>query len=306
MKQLTILFAVCIALSLVSGIAGASTPVESLGEVERILYGSERTGALLERIASVERDIFGEVMQGAVLIRIDRARAFLIENRGDGPSLYLQLNLAEWGFLARLTQGQPLIDRITKLEKDLLGLSQSGSLAERSRDLMMMIWGTTDLDIRPVELREGSLVRIRLLTEVDSGKVRVGDEVAFRVIEDVQVEGRIVIPAGAEGYGVIKDVVSAGRLGRDGRVDIDFRTVSAFDGVPIRLKVDEKATEKNLSLELAAGASMAGVILLGPLGLVSGYFVKGRDIHIPAGTEFFVETERTTRTTGFLLRPSSR
>ncbi len=38
--------------------------------------------------------------------------------------------------------------------------------------------------------------------------------------------------------------------------------------MPIHL--DERATERNKSLELAAGASIAGIILLGPIGLTAG------------------------------------
>ena len=58
-----------------------------------------------------------------------------------------------------------------------------------------------------------------------------------------------------------------------------------------------------MSLEMAAGASMAGIVLLGPVGLAGGYFVKGKDVEIPAGTEFFVEVARATRATGLDLRP---
>jgi hypothetical protein len=62
--------------------------------------------------------------------------------------------------------------------------------------------------------------------------------------------------------------------------------------------VDEKATEMNKSLQFAAGASMAGVLLLGPVGLVGGYFVKGKDVAIPVGTEFFVSITTPVQVTG--------
>jgi len=42
---------------------------------------------------------------------------------------------------------------------------------------------------------------------------------------------------------------------------------------------------------LAAGASAAGYIILGPIGVVGGVFVKGHHIDIPAGTELMVEVE---------------
>lgn len=57
-------------------------------------------------------------------------------------------------------------------------------------------------------------------------------------------------------------------------------------------------------MELAAGASMAGVILLGPVGLVSGYFVRGKNVQIVENTQFYVETERAVPTLGFYFRPA--
>ncbi len=78
------------------------------------------------------------------------------------------------------------------------------------------------------------------------------------------VESRVVIPAGVRGIATLTEVSSAGRLGKDGRVVVDFGRLSSLDGTRIKLRVDEKATEKNKSLELAAGgASMAGIVLLG-------------------------------------------
>lgn len=100
------------------------------------------------------------------------------------------------------------------------------------------------------------------------------------------------------------EVTAAARLGKDGRVVLDFGRISALDGTQVPLKVDEKATERNRSLEFAAGASMAGIILLGPVGLVSGYFVRGKDVQIEADTHFFVETTRATPSLGFYFRPA--
>lgn len=304
MKKIAILLAVVLLMGSFPLAVSANTPLDTLTSVEVLLYGEAQTGALLERIDRVERDIYGETQTGAVLIRIDRVQGFLNQNQGNSTSLQLQLNLAEWGFLARLTDGQPLVKRLERLEVDLIGTPLSGPIATRTSELMNMIWGTTKLDVKAVDLKGQSLVRIRMVSDVDSAKNREGEVVRYRVVDDVMVDGRVVIPAGAEGTGRISEVTTAGRMGRDGRVLIDFGSVPALDGSRVSLRVDEKATEKNKSIELAAGASMAGVLLLGPVGLVGGYFVKGQDVKIPMGTEFYLETERALRVSGFLLRPA--
>lgn len=280
------------------------TPLSVLNGLEEVLYGKTQEGSLLGRLEQVELEIYGATQTGPVMIRIENARGFL-ESSVSGTNLKAQLNLAEWGFLERLTSGEPLMNRLDNIETEFFGTPQKGTLAERIKQLMMFIWGTTTLDSKSVEIKEQTLVKISVLTNVDSGTSKVDDKVRYRVTEDVVINGRVVIPKGAEGVGMVTEVVEAGSLGRDGRVTIDFGLVPAFDGSSIPLRISEKATEKNRSLELAAGASMAGVLLLGgPIGLVGGYFVKGKDVQIPKGTEFFVETARTRQVFGFSLTPA--
>jgi hypothetical protein len=286
-----------------STMAANVTPLRSLEMVEELLYGQAQTGALLQRIERVELDIYGQTQEGAVLVRIDRMLTFLQNNDGDG-GLHLQLNLAEWGFSATLSGNKPLLERLQGLEIVLYGAEQPGNISQRAENLMMDIWGTTQLDVKQVTLPAQTLVKIALEKTIDSATADVGDRVEFRVTEDVMVDGRVVIPAGTKSTATVTEVTAAGRLGKDGRVLVDFGSVQALDGTSIRLKVDERATEKNRSLELAAGASMAGIILLGPVGLVGGYFVKGKDVQIEANTQFYVETERSAPVLGFYFRPA--
>lgn len=279
------------------------TPVTVLADLEEVLYGAPQEGSLLFRLEQVEFEIFGSPQSGPVLNRIQRARNYLDSN-ASGSNLKAQLNLAEWGFLAKITDGEPLRQRLANIETELFGVPQEGPVTERIEQLMMFIWGTTELDSVAVEVKEQSLIKIRLLTTLDSSANQVGDIVRYRVVEDLMVDGRVVVPKGAEGFGRVTEVVTAGSVGRDGRVVIDFGAVPALDGSGIPIRISERATEKNRSLELAAGASMAGLMLLGsPVGLVGGYFVKGKDVQIPVGTEFYVETARTTQVLGFSLVP---
>jgi hypothetical protein len=271
--------------------------------VEDMLYGETQVGSLLERIEKVEMDIYGKIQDGAVLMRIDRVLSFLQDSEGDG-GLQLLLNLAEWGFSATLTGEKPMVERLDNLELVLYGAGQPGNISERAERLMLDVWGTTKLDVQQVSLPAQTLVKVALTSEVNSGKAQVGDAVPYHVVEDVMIGGRVVIPVGASGMATVAEVTAAARLGKDGRIVLDFGRITALDGTQVPLKVDEKATERNRSLELAAGASMAGIILLGPVGLVSGYFIRGRDVQIEANTDFYVETTRAVPTLGFYFRPA--
>ncbi len=282
------------------------TPLSSLVAVEKILYGEEQAGALLERIEQMEMDIFGASQEGPVLLRIERINAFLESPHGDKGGLQLFLNLSEWGFTTGVNMADPLLKRLENMETILLGSPQEGNIAHRTEQIMLLVWGTTKLDIKTVDLPEASLVKVALLDTVDSGTAQVGDYVSYKVVENVMVDGRIVIPAGSAGRAKVLEVSSAKRLGRDGRLVLEFGRIASLDGSTVKLRVDERATEENKSLELAAGASMAGVILLGPVGLVGGYFVKGKDVRIEKNVEFFVETERAAKVSGFLLRGAAK
>ncbi|HHT89444.1 MAG: hypothetical protein QM451_08565 [Bacillota bacterium] len=279
------------------------TPLGSLVIVEEMLYGESQTGSLLARIEQVEMDIYGAVQQGAVLMRIDRVLGFLQDSEGDG-GLQLLLNLAEWGFSATLSGEKPMVERLDNLELVLYGTAQPGTISERAEQLMLDVWGTTNLDVKRLTLPAQTLVRVALASTVDSSTAQVGDQVQYRVVEDVMIEGRVVIPLGATGLATVAEATAAGGLGKDGRVVLDFGKITALDGTQVRLRVDETATQRNRSLELAAGASMAGVILLGPVGLVSGYFVRGKNVQIVENTQFYVETERAVPTLGFYFRPA--
>lgn len=307
-KNIVIVLSCLLVVSLISpavspGVSANVTPLSSLEIVEELLYGETQVGSLLERIHKVELDIYGQVQEGAVLMRIDRVLSFLHNAQGDG-GLQLLLNLAEWGFTATLTSEKPISERLNSLEIVLYGTVQNGNISERAERLMLDVWGTTKLDVKKVTLPAQSLVKVALAKTIDSAKAQVGDEIIYRVVEDVMVDGRVVIPIGTSGKARVTEVTAAARLGKDGRVVVDFGKIGSLDGNLVQLKVDETATQKNQSLEFAAGASMAGIILLGPVGLVGGYFVKGKDVKIEANTQFYVETERAMPVSGFYFRPA--
>lgn len=107
-----------------------------------------------------------------------------------------------------------MIERLQGLELVLYGAEQSGNISQRAEKLMMDIWGTTKLDVKRVNLPAQTLVKVALSKTLDSATAEVGDEVIYRVTEDVMVDGRVVIPAGTTSVARVSEVTAAGRLGR--------------------------------------------------------------------------------------------
>ncbi|OUM99701.1 MAG: hypothetical protein BAA04_00565 [Firmicutes bacterium ZCTH02-B6] len=272
-----------------------------LAAAERAIYGSEQAGSLIERVSRVERDVYGETQTGPLLVRIQDVYGYLV-GIGGPYSIGLQLNVVEYLVFQRMNIGVPVSRRLEDLERSVLGTTQQLPLAERVRSLVEMVWPSGELNVRQVTVPKETLVKIHLLTEINSGTSRVGQRVRYRVVDDVMIDDRVVIPAGAEGEGEITAVQSAGRFGQSGRVEVNWGTVPAIDGTRVQLNVSTRAAQQNQ--ELAVAASMAGVILLGPVGLVGGLFVQGQEHVVPVGTQFYVEVDRETQALGLSLTPT--
>ncbi|MGE5553662.1 MAG: hypothetical protein ACM3XZ_07040 [Betaproteobacteria bacterium] len=272
----------------------ASGPLAGLASLERATYGQEGAGSILQRLEQLETDILGGKQEGAIIARLERLNTVL---RGPGESLYFRLSALEW-YLTRTVSREPLAVRLAQMEQLMSGQAGSGPLGPRLAQLAALAWPDGRAGGGPVQLEKGTPIKIKLGTELNSQTSKVGDKVKFQVAQDVKVEGKLIFPAGTPGEGRVTEVISAGNLGRDGRVLVDFGTLVAIDGQALPVAVDEQATEMNKSLQFAAGASMAGVLLLGPVGLVGGYFVRGKDVVIPIGTEFFVSLSASAAATG--------
>lgn len=277
-----------------------------LAAAERALYGNERSGSLLERVARLEQDVYGREQPGALLTRTQNLYSFLTGAAGGGASVVVQLNVVEYMVFQRLTTGVGLVQRIEELERGILGATQQNlPLFERVRSLVEVVWPSGQLNVQPVRVPAETLVKVRLLSELNSATNQVGDRVRYRVVEDVMVDGRIAIPAGAEGEGRVTAVQKARPFGQAGRVEVDWGSATTFDGSAVRFNVSERAARQNQ--ELAVAASVAGLILLGPIlgpiGLAGGFLVQGQEHIVPVGTEFFVEVARAAEVLGLSLTP---
>lgn len=277
-----------------------SGPLASLAGAESTLYGKEEVGALLTRVERLEQDLFGAPQTGALVSRLERIGSTLVAPVGQA-SILSSLATLEW-YVARKVSADPVMKRVTDLEALVLGQIQPGSLSARMQNLSKLTWPEGSFTTAAVKLPKGTLVKIKLLTELNSQSSKVADPVSFRVAEDVLIDGKLVIPAGVAGAGKVAEVNTAGNMGRDGRVVVNFGSILALDGRPVAVEVNEHATEMNKSLQVAAGASMAGVVLLGPVGLVGGFFVKGKNVIIPVGTEFFIEVSAPLDVTGVAIK----
>jgi hypothetical protein len=282
--------------------AGAAdyTILEKAEKVETTVYGAPQSGSLNTRIDALDRTLNGqELLTGSIQNQTDALYTDVYGNSGSDLSLLAAVNMMQWQYSGKITDA-PLLDRVAALEEGINGKAATGSLIGRVRSLRTAMLGNTAFTSQDVVIPAGTIVTMKNLDPLDSETLQKGDIVRFSVAEVVMVGNVIAIPRGMEADGTATTVRKAGRFGRDGKIEITYSTVRAADGTPVPLTVGEKTKEQYKRTAGAVGASAAGAIILGPVGLVGGLFVKGNDVNIPAGTTMYAEVKMATEVIGFI------
>lgn len=293
--------ALAVATSLVPALAQEQpTLLKSLAAIEATLYGKELSGAIVDRVAQLERELLGKPQDGSVMDRISRLRLVAGGGPGVGPSVGYKLGAVEW-FVQRRVTSEPAATKLERLETMILGAPSQGSIVTRADNLAALCLPEGTLKTKDTTLPKGQPVRIKLIGKLDSSVTQKGQKVDIEVARDVVVGNELVIPKGTRGYGVVTEVTPAGRLGRDGKITLELKDVRTLDGTAVPLAFDEGTQQLNESMQLAIGAGLAGFIVFGPVGALGAFFVQGKDVNIPDGTELYVAVGADTKVLGMTL-----
>jgi|GEM_PF-6878095 len=151
-----------------------------------------------------------------------------------------------------------------------------------------------------VILNSTDVFKVVLNEPINTKSNVVGDAISFTVVDDVKVGNALVIASGTTGEGQISALKKGRSFGRNGSLDISFDEISAVDGTTFSAIQGAEAKEQTKTSLKAAGASVAGVAVLGPVGLVGGFFVKGKDVDLPSGTEIYVQPTAAVAIEGYV------
>ena len=312
MKKLTsILLALTLCFSCMATVfadeAAVPTVSEKLEQVENYIYGTAQTGALVGRVDAMEKELFGRTSSGAVMTRVDNIYNAVEGSTSAGtPSLASKLNAVEWQFAPRMS-GDAAKTRIENLEQTLNGTTNAKlPLIERLDRLTNQAFPSGSLTTSSVILPKDSLVKVKFMDTISSKTNKAGDPVDFVVDDNVYVGESLVLPKGARGYGTIKKIVPPRIFGRDARIDLEFSHVTAIDGTKVPVYIGDLAKQQAKTAAGAAGASIGGMILFGPVGIVGGAFVKGQSVTIPANSNTYVQVNRDVAINGLVQSTGER
>jgi len=136
------------------------------------------------------------------------------------------------------------------------------------------------------EIPAGTMFPVRLLSRLSSANARVGDVFGVEVLQDVVVDDAVVIPVGAFGQGRVAEAEPAKGWGKGGRLRISLDYVLAVDGQRVPVEANEQTAGRDQ--EVFGAGTVAGVVLLGPIWLLAPATAKGKNVVLPADTQFYV------------------
>lgn len=183
------------------------------------------------------------------------------------------------------------------------------------------------LRARDFFLQEGTEIRLRLRTTVDSKINQTGDRIIATVEEPVLIDNLEVIPVGARVHGRIGDIQKPGRFGRGGKLVLAFESIEVPGAGNVQISgslvdlyepEDQEAAAKDVDVgqegqvtgsgprklkrvaSIGAGGGL-GAAAGGGLGAAIGVAVgagvafvwfKGKNVELPAGIGLVMRVDR--------------
>lgn len=132
-------------------------------------------------------------------------------------------------------------------------------------------------------LEDGTPIRLRINRTVSSGDSHVGDSIDFEVLDDVTLNGTLIIPKGGMAIATVTEAQAKRRMARGGKLDINIDYVKLLSSERAALRA-----VKDLSGGGHTGAMVGGMVATSLVFFPAApffLFMHGKDITIPKGTE---------------------
>ncbi|ABF43431.1 PEGA domain protein [Candidatus Koribacter versatilis Ellin345] len=132
-------------------------------------------------------------------------------------------------------------------------------------------------------LEDATPIKMRTARTISSAEAKVGDTVDFEVLEEVRVNGLLVVPKGGIAWATVTEAVHKRSMGREGKLNINIDSVRLADGEKVALRA-VKEGHGGGHVGAMTGAIVATSIVFFPAAPLF-LFIHGKDITIPKGTE---------------------
>jgi hypothetical protein len=132
-------------------------------------------------------------------------------------------------------------------------------------------------------LEEETPVRLRLNRTLSSADAHVGDTADFEVLDDITVNGTLVIPKGGLAFATVTEAQAKRRMARGGKLDVNIDYVKLVSGEKAALRAVKDVKGGGHTGGMVGGMVATSIVFFpaAPFFL----FMHGKDISIPKGTE---------------------
>lgn len=143
-------------------------------------------------------------------------------------------------------------------------------------------------------LKHGTDVKLTFDNALSSKTAHEGQVVYFHVEDPVKVDGRTVIAAGTKVKGTVVRVRGRARYGVNARIQLNIAHIRTVAGTFAPIGFKTKGLDVSGRTGGATAATVGGAVLLGPVGLIGGYFVLGKQLNVKPGDKMTVEIQKDT------------
>lgn len=128
----------------------------------------------------------------------------------------------------------------------------------------------------PVELAAGTVLRVRLNRSLSTSEERSGDRFTATLAEPIRAHNRVIVPKGAEVFGVVERAKASGRMKGRAEMELSLRAVRVGDkDVPISTAatVRVSTSHKKRNWMWIGGGSATGALIGGLAGGPAGALI---------------------------------
>ena len=132
-------------------------------------------------------------------------------------------------------------------------------------------------------LEDATPMRLRFNRTVSSAEAHVGDTVDFEVLQDISLNGVLVIQKGGLAFGTVTEAQPKRRMARGGKLEINLDYVKLLDNEKAALRATQGGKGGGHTGAMTAGIVATGLVFFpaAPFFL----FMHGKDITLPKGAE---------------------
>lgn len=165
-------------------------------------------------------------------------------------------------------------------------LTMRERLAKMQEEERKASMGITIDNVLPghIYIPKGTKLKVELVKDANSKVNKKNQILDIKMVENLIINGVVVIPKDTIGTAYVYEVQKAGGFGRKGVLRIAGKEIKTLNNVtvPLRQGLEGKGNTDGGAVAVAAAVSLVG-----------GLFMKGSNINYPAGTDFEVEVMLT-------------